>query len=122
MSGNALFPKGAALVLGASGGIGGKIAEVLAQDGADIALVYNRKADAVARVASACKTRTTQHKCDVTDPEAVAKLIAEVVAEHGRIHTLVWAAGPLWSNSSFLKPRWRRGDAPLRWKFMACLD
>ncbi len=95
MSGNALFPKGAALVLGASGGIGGKIAEVLAQDGADIALVYNRKADAVARVASACKTRTTQHKCDVTDPEAVAKLIAEVVAEHGRIHTLVWAAGPL---------------------------
>lgn len=95
MSGNALFPKGAALVLGASGGIGGKIAEVLAQDGADLALVYNRKPDAVARVANACPTHATQHKCDVTDPAAVAKLIAEVVAEHGRIHTLVWAAGPL---------------------------
>lgn len=95
MSGNALFPKGAALVLGASGGIGGKVAEVLSADGTDLALVYNLKPDAVAQVAAACPTRTSQHKCDVTDPEAVARLIDEVIAEHGRIHTLVWAAGPL---------------------------
>lgn len=95
MSDNALFPKGAALVLGASGGIGGKVAEVLAADGADLALVYNRKAEAVARVAAACATRTSQHGCDITDGAAVAQMINDVVATHGRIHTLVWAAGPL---------------------------
>lgn len=95
MSDNALFPKGAALVLGASGGIGGKVAEVLAADGADLALVYNRKAEAVARVAAACSTRTSQHGCDITDKAAVAQMISDVVATHGRIHTLVWAAGPL---------------------------
>ena len=95
MSDNALFPKGAALVLGASGGIGGKVAEVLARDGADLALVYNRKADTAQAVAIACSTRTTTHKCDVTDEARVGDLIADVIREHGRIHTLVWAAGPL---------------------------
>ena len=49
---NALFPAGAALVFGASGGIGGKIAEVLASDGSDLALVCNRKPDAAAAVAA----------------------------------------------------------------------
>ena len=95
MSGNALFPKGAALVLGASGGIGGKVAEVLARDGSDLALVYNRKPDAVAHVAAACPTRTSTHACDVTDAQAITRLIDDAVAEHGRIHSLIWAAGPL---------------------------
>ena len=95
MADNALFPKGAALVLGASGGIGGKVAEVLATDGSDLALVYNRKADAVAAVAQACPTRTTTHRCDVTDANQVQQLVETVIAEHGRIHSLIWAAGPL---------------------------
>lgn len=95
MSDNAPFPTGAALVLGASGGIGGKVAEVLSRDGADLALVYHRKADAVAKVAANCPSRTSEHRCDVTDPVQVAQLIADVIAKHGRIHTLVWAAGPL---------------------------
>jgi 3-oxoacyl-[acyl-carrier protein] reductase len=95
MSDNALFPKGAALVLGASGGIGGKVAEVLARDGSDLALVYNRKPDAVARIAAACPTRTSTHACDVTDAQAITRLIDDAVAEHGRIHSLIWAAGPL---------------------------
>ena len=75
MPDNALFPKGAALVLGASGGIGGKVAEVLARDGADLALVYNRKPDAAQAVATACPTRTTTHKCDITDALTVGELI-----------------------------------------------
>ncbi len=95
MPDNALFPKGAALVLGASGGIGGKVAEVLSRDGADLALVYNRKSQAAEAVASACPTRTTTHKCDITDAASVKELIDTVINEHGRIHTLVWAAGPL---------------------------
>lgn len=93
-----LFPSGCALVFGASGGIGGKVAEVLAADGSDLALVYNRKADAakkVAKAAAALGRTATVHACDVRDPASVFALIEKAVAAHGRIHTLVWAAGPL---------------------------
>ena len=95
---HALFPKGVALVLGASGGIGGVVAEVLASDGADVALVYNRKHDAAAKVAETAKgygRQASLHKADVTEPGSISAMIADVIALHGRIHTLVWAAGPL---------------------------
>lgn len=95
MSENALFPKGGALVVGASGGIGGKVAEILGQDGSDLALVYNRKADAAAAIAGRTSVKTSLHQCDVTDPSAITALVDEAIAAHGRIHTLVWAAGPL---------------------------
>jgi 3-oxoacyl-[acyl-carrier protein] reductase len=95
MSDNAYFPTGAALVVGASGGIGGKVAEVLAGDGSNLALVYNRKAEAAQAVADRVSVSTTTHKCDVTDAAAIAALVEQAVAQHGRIHTLVWAAGPL---------------------------
>lgn len=92
---NALFPKGAALVIGASGGIGGKVAEVLAGDGADLALVYRRKKDAVEALAQAVPTKVSTHQCDVTDRAALAAMADAAIAAHGRIHTLIWAAGPL---------------------------
>ena len=95
MSDDALFPKGAALVVGASGGIGGKIAEVLAADGCNLALVFNRKADAAQAVAMRVSARATTHRCDVTSMEDIERLVANAISEHGRIHTLVWAAGPL---------------------------
>ena len=93
-----LFPKGCALVFGASGGIGGKVAEVLAADGSDLALVYNRKAGAaqtVADAAAALGRKATIHACDVRDAASLAALVEAAVAAHGRVHTLVWAAGPL---------------------------
>lgn len=92
---NALFPRGAALVVGASGGIGSKVAEVLASDGADLALVYNRKAEAAQAIADKVATKTSLHRCDVTDQAAISALVTEATAAHGRIHSLVWAAGPL---------------------------
>ncbi len=95
MTDNALFPDGAALVVGASGGIGGKIAEVLAADGCNLALVFNRKADAAQAVAMRVSARATTHRCDVTSMEDIERLVANAISEHGRIHTLVWAAGPL---------------------------
>lgn len=95
MDDNALFPNGAALVVGASGGIGTRIAEVLADDGCDLALVYNRKPDAAKAVSARVPTRATTHGCDVTDRTQIENLVSDVLSEHGRIHTLVWAAGPL---------------------------
>ena len=92
---NALFPRGAALVVGASGGIGGKIAEVLAADGADLALVYNRKAEAAQATAEKVQTKASVHRCDVTDQAAIRALVDSAVETHDRIHSLVWAAGPL---------------------------
>ena len=70
MSNNALFAEGAALVIGASGGIGEKVATVLAEDGANLALVYNRKKDAVEALAKSVPTNATAHSCDVTDRAA----------------------------------------------------
>lgn len=95
MTDNALFPKGAALVLGASGGIGAKVAEVLGRDGADLALTYNRRQEAAQAVANAASTHATVHKCDVRDADSIREMIADVISKHGRIHTLIWAAGPL---------------------------
>jgi 3-oxoacyl-[acyl-carrier protein] reductase len=95
VSDNALFPGGAALVVGASGGIGGKIADVLAGDGCTLALAYNRNADRAQAVADRIGGGTTIHRCDVTAEQDVAALVEAAIAAHGRIHTLVWAAGPL---------------------------
>jgi NAD(P)-dependent dehydrogenase (short-subunit alcohol dehydrogenase family) len=95
MPDNALFPEGAALVIGASGGIGGIVAEMLSGDGSDVALVYNRKKDAVEALAARLTTKATVHPCDVTDRASLSALVAGAIAAHGRIHTLVWAAGPL---------------------------
>jgi NAD(P)-dependent dehydrogenase (short-subunit alcohol dehydrogenase family) len=95
MQDNALFPPGGALVVGASGGIGGKVAEILAADGSDLALVYNRKPEAAQAIAGKVATQASVHRCDVTDQAAITALVEQAVAAHGRIHTLVWAAGPL---------------------------
>ena len=92
---NALFENGCALVIGASGGIGGKVAEILAQDGADLALAYNRNGEKAESIAQLTPTKATCHQADVTDVKSIDRLIEQVVAGHQRIHTLVWAAGPL---------------------------
>ncbi|MEM8695991.1 MAG: SDR family oxidoreductase [Pseudomonadota bacterium] len=92
------FPDGAALIFGASGGIGGTVAQILARDGADLALVYNSKkaaAEAIAGEAQAMGRTASVHQCDVTDQAALARTIQDSADVHGRIHSLVWAAGPL---------------------------
>lgn len=95
MPNNELFADGAALIVGASGGIGGKIASVLADDGTNLALVYHRKKDVVETLAQSIRTKVSVHGCDVTDRIALSKMVNEAIAVHGRLHTLVWAAGPL---------------------------
>lgn len=94
----ATFPRGCALIFGGSGGIGRGVARTFAQSGSDIAVVYRSKreaADEVAGFARGVGRAASVHAADVTDPEQVRETVAAAVAEHGRVHTVVWGAGPL---------------------------
>lgn len=92
------FPDGAAIVFGATGGLGGAAVRALAAAGSDIALCYSSKHDAARALAheiEAAGRRASVHQLDVTDSEAVAAARDAAVAAHGRLHTMVWAAGPV---------------------------
>jgi NAD(P)-dependent dehydrogenase (short-subunit alcohol dehydrogenase family) len=92
-----LFPVGATLVLGGSGGIGQGVALEFARAGSAVAIGFRSKAEVAERVAGEVRTYGVQvstHQLDVTDPEQVKAAISDAVAAHGRLHTLVWAAGP----------------------------
>ena len=86
------------MVFGGSGGIGRSIARVFAEQGSDVAVVYRTRrepADEVVDQARALGRKASAHAADVTDPVSIQAAIDGVLAEHGRIHTVVWAAGPL---------------------------
>jgi len=94
----ATFPEGCALLFGGSGGIGTGISRVFAQGGCDVASVYRSNASraaAAAEEAAAIGRRATIHAADVTVDASVHAAVADAIAAHGRIHTVIWAAGPL---------------------------
>jgi 3-oxoacyl-[acyl-carrier protein] reductase len=83
---------GAALVIGASGGIGAEIARLLAERGSRVALTYrSTPTDALAAELGG-DTRSWQ--LDLTDEQACAAVVDEVATVHGGLHTLCFAAGP----------------------------
>lgn len=96
---HSLFPdQGAAIVIGGSGGVGTEICRVLARDGCDVALTYfqnKAKAETAAESVEHQGHRATIHKLNIEETEAVADFIQSVTTEHGTVHTLVYAAGPL---------------------------
>lgn len=90
--------KGAAVVIGGSGGIGASICQVLARNGWDVAVTYLRnaaKADAACDAVRAEGRVGSVHGIDISDSDAVAQMIADIVKTHGGIGTIVYAAGPL---------------------------
>lgn len=92
------FPAGAALVFGASGGIGQHVAKAFASGGSDVALVYRTKKDVAERVAGEIKAmgrKATLHQADVTQPAQVEAAVDAAEKAHSRIHTVGWAAGPV---------------------------
>lgn len=92
------FPQGAAIVFGGSGGIGQHVAKAFANAGTGVAIVYRTKKDVAERVAGeirAAGRKATLHQADVTQPAQVEAAVAAALKEHGRLHTVAWAAGPV---------------------------
>jgi 3-oxoacyl-[acyl-carrier protein] reductase len=86
--------KGAvALVTGGNGGLGQRICHALAQQGADVALMYARSRDQAESVAGELASRyqinARAFACDITDGAAVDRLVGEVTRAFGRLDVLV---------------------------------
>jgi 3-oxoacyl-[acyl-carrier protein] reductase len=84
-----------ALVTGASQGLGRSIAEVLAANGATVALVA-RSAGKLADVAAGIRAaggRAEEMPCDVSQPEAIQRVVDAVIEKFGRLDILINNAG-----------------------------
>jgi len=78
------------LVTGAASGIGEGIAGLFAEHGASLALLDRAWTDGVAEIPGA-----RRHVCDVTDRDAVNRVVAEAAAALGGLDGVVNAAGIL---------------------------
>jgi len=92
------FPEndGVALVIGGSGGIGRAICEKLAQAGADVVLTYRSNkaaADEVVEKIHQYGRSAASLALAMEDAANVAEVCDAIITEHGRIHTVVNAAG-----------------------------
>lgn len=96
MSAEEMFPDGAAVVIGGSGGIGRAVCESFARAGTDIAFTYRSNSAAAEEVADSVRAagrRSLALRLDLTDRQGCAAAIARIVQEFARIHTLVMATG-----------------------------
>lgn len=122
-----LFENGATLIFGATGGIGRVVTDEFGKEGSDLAIMYRTKkgvAEELKAAAEAKGRKATVHQCDVTDHASLQSAIGTATKEHGRIHTLVWGAGPLVDQvliAESTREQWRRAvDVEVHGFFDAC--
>lgn len=85
-----------AVVTGGSRGIGRAVCLKLAENGADIALIYagnEEKAQETAREAAAFGVRTQAYRCNVADFAETTAVFKQILTDFGGIHILVNNAG-----------------------------
>ncbi len=89
----------AALVTGGSRGLGLQIAEALGELGARVALVARKQDEldaAVAHLADTLGINAVPIVCDLSDPPAIASMVAHAEDSLGPIDILVNNAGATW--------------------------
>lgn len=84
------FTEKTIVVIGATGGLGTAIARAFAAEGAALALAGRSRLPDADVVGAAIVSR---HQADLTDPESLAALRADVLAAHGRVDVVVNATG-----------------------------
>lgn len=77
-----------AIITGASMGIDAAIAEELAREGARVALVA-RGRDALDAEAAKIGPSARSYPCDMSDPEAIAAMVADVERDLGPVDILI---------------------------------
>lgn len=95
---NREFPEGAVAVFGGSGGIGKGVALEFARAGTDVAIYYRSKrevAEATADEIRALGRKASTHQADVRNYEELEAGFSGAVEAHGRVHSIVWGAGPV---------------------------
>jgi NAD(P)-dependent dehydrogenase (short-subunit alcohol dehydrogenase family) len=91
-----IFPEGAVLAVGGSGGVGQAVCLEFARAGTDVAVTYHKKKDAAEAVAAKIRAlgrKATVHQLTIGDAERVDAVVAEAAAAHGRLHTILVGAG-----------------------------
>lgn len=83
---------GAALVVGASGGMGAAIVKLLLDRGSRVAMTYRRHSQQVVELCAGSSARSYQ--LDLNDADGCRRVVDAVMEEFSAIHTLVYAAGP----------------------------
>jgi 3-oxoacyl-[acyl-carrier protein] reductase len=91
-----IFPDGAALVIGGSGGVGQAVCREFARAGTDVAVTYNKKRDVADKLAAdlrAFGAKASVHQLTIGDAARVEAVVEEAAREHKRLHTIVVGAG-----------------------------
>jgi 3-oxoacyl-[acyl-carrier protein] reductase len=91
-----IFPEGAVLAVGGSGGVGQAVCIEFARAGSDVAVTYHKNKDAAESVAAKIRAlgrKATVHQLTIGDADRVDAVVAEAAAAHRRLHTIVVGAG-----------------------------
>jgi 3-oxoacyl-[acyl-carrier protein] reductase len=83
---------GAALVLGASGGLGSAIAAMLAERGSRVAMTFRTSSERVDDLL--LRPGVLAYQLDLADAAACARVIGQAASDFAGLHTVVYAAGP----------------------------
>ena len=89
------FKNKVVLVAGGTGGLGRAVSLAFLSERANVVVTYQRAEEfqALEGAAGVGGLRLAGHQVDVTDEAAVAKLVEDIVAEHGRLDAMVNTVG-----------------------------